>query len=689
MKKENKKKSQLPFRLNLLFFFVFVLFAALIIQLGIVQILNGKSFQEEIDSTTQDITKLPVPRGEIYDRNYNVIVKNQPTYAITYTPPKNASAEDKIAVARKLAPYIDMFHPDKEERKKQISRITEREKKEYWYLEHVTEANAKLTMEEADELKPAEQYKEILKRITVNEYEHLTKQDLEIILIKKELDRAYALTPQIVKNEHVTPEEYARIAEHLASLPGINATTDWIREYPYDETFKSLIGDITTEKEGVPAENIDYYLATGYSRNDRVGENGLESQYEELLRGRKEQVKYIMNNHNVILESEVVVPGESGKSLILTIDMEFQKLVDEILREELMAATAGGKNNLLRDVLAVVIDPHTGELLAVSGQSFKDEKQDQIYDSAYRTIYDQHVPGSIVKGATILAGYDSGTITPGHREYDEPINIQGTPTKGSWMDLGSVNDLDALRLSSNVYMFYIAMKMGGENNYYPGKKISFNPQAFQEMRNYFKQFGLGTLTGVDFPNESSGLKGTLQDGGLLMDFAIGQYDNYTAMQLAQYVSTIANGGYRVQPHFLKEVRNPSSDEEFGSVYRSFNTKILNKIVMDENYIQRVQEGFRQVFQEPGGTAYSYFTETDYQIAGKTGTAENLHDTINLTMVAYAPYDNPEIAVAVLVPKLDPDMTNNNSIITRRIFDAYFSLKEKRAKEIQEENQEEE
>ncbi|WP_337445667.1 penicillin-binding protein 2 [Ornithinibacillus scapharcae] len=533
-------------------------------------------------------------------------------------------------------------------------------------------------------MEPADQYKTILERITKAEYNNITEQDEEIILIKKELDRAYALTPQIVKSKNVTPEEYARVAEHLAVLPGINATTDWIREYPFEGTFKNLIGNVTTEKEGIPAERVDFYLAKGYNRNDRVGENGLEAQYEDLLRGRKEQVQYTMDKSGVILDSKVVVPGESGKDLILTIDMEFQKKVDEILQSELKEATKGGKNRHLREAIAVVMDPNTGELLAVSGQRF-DENQNKLSDSSYNALYASHRPGSTVKGATVLAGYESGVISPGHTEYDRPIKVKGTPTKGSWKDLGLVNDLDALRRSSNVYMFHIAMMMGGEYNYYEGKKIRFNPQAFEDMRNYFRQFGLGVETGVDFPYEENGLVGSLKDGGLLMDFAIGQYDTYTAMQLAQYVSTIANGGYRVQPHFLKEVRNPTLEAEtLGSVYRTMNTNVLNKIVMDENLIKRVQEGFRQVFQEPGGTAYSYFRGTDFNAAGKTGTAQNdlykngnHYKTVNLTMVAYAPYDNPEIAISVIVPNLDETTTSPiNHNITKRIFETYFSLKEK-------------
>src|SRR5699024_1247326 len=131
------------------------------------------------------------------------------------------------------------------------------------------------------ELDNAKQYKVMLKKIKDDEIAQLDEKDKEIILIKKELDKAYSLTPQIVKNKGVTPEEYALVAEHLSELPGINATTDWNREYPLKDTLKNLLGSITTEKRGIPSENLQDYLAKGYSRNDRVGISGLEKEYED------------------------------------------------------------------------------------------------------------------------------------------------------------------------------------------------------------------------------------------------------------------------------------------------------------------------------------------------------------------------------------------------------------------------
>lgn len=679
--KKKKKKAQLPFRLNILFFIVFLLFCGLILQLGVVQILNGEEFKEEVERTIKDTTKIPVPRGLIFDRNHEPIVENKPEYSITYTPAKGVQAEDKLKVAEQLAKYISM---DSDE---ELDSLTDRDKKEYWYLKHTDEADARLSEEEAAKMKNAKQYDTILKRITDEEISDFTKEELEVIVIKKELDKAYSLTPQVIKNENVTAEEYARVAENLDKLPGVNATTDWNRDYPFKNSLKSILGAITSQKEGLPAEKLDYFLSRGYSRNDRVGKSGLEKQYEDVLRGRKEQVQYTTTKTGKVIDSKVVVPGQRGKDLVLTIDMDLQKKVDDIVKKELEAAIKKHPhaNRFMNDALAVVMDPQTGELLAVSGQHYN-KKKNKYENVAYKTLYDAHRPGSSVKGASVLAGYASEAISPGQSFYDAPIQIAGTPEKSSWKNLGNVDDISALTQSSNVYMFYIAMRMGGEYNYERNKAIKFDPEAFQTMRYYFHQFGLGAETGIDYPYESTGYVGQTPQAGNLMDFAIGQYDTYTTMQLAQYVSTVASGGYRVQPHFVKEILSPDPDK-MGPVYKSINTKVLNRVDMSEKEIKRVQQGFRGAFQNANGTASQYFKGKSYDPAGKTGTAQNevyedgkhLADTENLTLVGYAPYDDPEVAFAVVVPNTGQVSNQHpiNNLIGEGILDAYFDLKKDR------------
>ncbi|MFD1850267.1 peptidoglycan D,D-transpeptidase FtsI family protein [Oceanobacillus bengalensis] len=691
-KKKKKKKAQLPFRINILFFVIFLLFSVLILQLGVVQILNGEAFQDEIDRTIQDTTKIPVPRGKIYDRYHNIIVDNKPIYSITYTPAKGVQAIDRLKVAKKLAEFITMVPVDEDPEEYFDDTLTERNLKEYWYLENKEEADERISPEETADLSNAEVYNATLDLITEEEISNFSLEEKEVISIKKELDKAYSLTPQIVKNEGVTVDEYAKVSEHLAELPGINATTDWDREYLYESTIQSLLGSITTQEEGIPAENESYYLTRGYSRNDRVGKSGLEEYYEDLLKGRKEQIQYTTTKDGSIIGAETVVEGERGKDLVLSIDMEFQERVDKILLDALKEAVPA--NSKLNDVLAVVMDPNTGELLAVSGQHY-DRKNDEFSNAAFKTIYDAHRPGSVVKGATVLSGFESGVISPGQVFYDRTIGLPQNPFSSWSSTLGAVNDIDALKVSSNVYMGYIALRLGGDYRYpYPNgssvaiDRISLN-NAFQEFRNYFSQFGLGVKTGIDFPYEATGYVGTDFQAGNLLHYAVGQFDTYTTMQLAQYVSTIANGGNRVEPHFMKELREPkASEDEVGAIYQTQNPKVLNRISMD--YLDRVQEGFRRVFQEQGGTAASYFRNKEYKPAGKTGTAESEVfetdangdvygvETVNLNLIGYAPYDNPEIAFAIVVPNLNPSYTGINNKIGEQIMDTYFELKKERA-----------
>lgn len=685
--KKEQNKTKIPLRLNVLFFIVFIMFSVLIVQLGVVQILHGEGFQTEIDRTVSDMSKTPVPRGKIYDRNGKVVVDNKPLYAISYTPPKRIQPNQKLKLAEELVPFLSV-------EKKSLKRVTDRNKREYIFLKNEEKIQERISEEEREDLSNAKQYQLALKRITEEEVDALTDEDMKVIAIKRELDKAYSLTPEIIKNENISVEEYATIAENLSELDGINATTDWERTYNYGNTLKSILGAITTQEQGIPAESEDYYLTRGYNRNDRVGISGLEAQYEDVLRGRKEKVEHTTTKEGKVIDSKVVVSGERGKDLVLTIDMDFQQKVDEIVLDELKKAKSHmpGPNRYLEDAMAVAMNPKTGEILALSAMHY-DRKNNQYEATPHKIFHDAHRPGSTVKGATVLAGLQSGIITPGQVFYDRPIKILETPVKGSYATLGAVNDIQALKVSSNVYMFYIGLRMGGEFRHpIPNNSgVTYNRAGAQTMRNYFHQFGLGISTGVDFPFESTGYVGDALIPGDLMDLGIGQYDTYTTLQLAQYVSTIANDGVRVEPHLVKEIRNPSLEDELGSIYKVNHSKALNKIDVNPDYIKRIQTGFWKVFNEAGGTGYRYWNGKKYRPAGKTGTAENevyeqgsdgtyrqVAKSENLALVGYAPFEDPEIAFAIIIPNLGnvSGQYPINHHIGTRLMDAYFASKEK-------------
>ncbi|HJV30613.1 MAG TPA: penicillin-binding transpeptidase domain-containing protein, partial [Bacillales bacterium] len=245
---------------------------------------------------------------------------------------------------------------------------------------------------------------------------------------------------------------------------------------------------------------------------------------------------------------------------------------------------------------------------------------------------------------------------------------------------------------SNVYMFLTAMRVGGQMVYVPNGPLRIDKiKTINKLRNNFNQFGLGIKTGIDLPGEQSGYgAGQIPpEAGKVLDFAIGQYDTYTPLQLVQYVSTIANGGYRVQPHLVKEIHDPNYDSnELGPIFQDIKPKVLNRVDMKDEWIDRVQQGFRMVVNESGGTGYGLITNKQYKIAGKTGTAQALYDgpepirpkpmLWNVTFVGYAPYDDPEIAISVVVPWSTTDKIHPNLEIANEVFKAYFDLKQQRA-----------
>ena len=215
-----------------------------------------------------------------------------------------------------------------------------------------------------------------------------------------------------------------------------------------------------------------------------------------------------------------------------------------------------------------------------------------MVDHSYKAIQAQHLPGSTVKGATVLTALHEGVMQPGEFIYDRKLLIGNDNPKGSYRDLGSVNDLTALQKSSNVYMFLAAIRMGGDT-YIPRDKLNLGYSNYEKLLYYFNQFGLGVPTGIDMPSESTGYNGDNPHPGNQLDFAIGQYNSYTTLQLAQYVSTIANDGYRVKPHLVKEIRKPSAEAaDLGPLKENINTTVLNRIDMDQEYIDRVKLGFQ-------------------------------------------------------------------------------------------------
>nr|WP_269138288.1 penicillin-binding protein 2 [Bacillus sp. UTDS19-33BHI26] len=680
-------------RLNILFFCVFILFSAMIIQLGKVQIIDGETYKNEVEKRENATVSLSVPRGKIFDREGNPVVDNKSLRTITYTKMKGVKSEEILKTARQLADIIEIPQED-------IDKLTETDKKDFWMQLNPTLTEKLVSKKEINKFrdkditgknldKKIEELKR--KRVTDKNLQDLTDKDIKVLAIKSKMTSGYQMAPQIIKKD-VSEKEFTIISEGLANLPGVDVSVDWERVYVNDGLFRSVLGNVSNSDEGLPSERLDYYLVRDYSRNDRVGKSYIEQQYEDVLHGTKKEVRSVADKQGTTIRTETISEGKSGKNLTLTIDMELQKKVEESIEKILKAYK--GSESMLDRAFVVMMNPKNGQVLSMAGKRLveKDGKT-EIEDYALGTMTSSYELGSTVKGATVLTGFETKAITPGTYFYDAPMKFKGTREKKSWKEFGNIDDLRALQVSSNVYMFHTALKIAGVD-YVRNSSLNIKKEYFDKMRYYFRQFGLGVPTGIDLPNETAGQIGKKDNQpGFLLDYSIGQYDTYTPLQLVQYISTIANGGYRMKPQIVQEVREQTSQkDEIGKVVHAVEPIVLNKVDMKEEYIKQVKEGFRKVFQEGDGTGVRAFQKASYKPAGKTGTAQTVYggesdigrnekgerrECYNLTLAGYAPYDNPEVAFSVVVPWVMNDKSGINSDIGKEVLDAYFELKNKR------------
>ena len=677
-KKRVKIEETIEKRYKILVIFIIILFSILLIKLFQIQILKNKYYNDKLeDLTTTIIEGDSTPRGRIYDRNGNIIVDNKSVKTIYYKKVNNITTKEEINMAYKVAEYIEVDY----------SKLTDYMIKEFWVINNSSKAKEKIKDEEWEKLS--------LRKLTSNDIEKLKIERVneDDLSIYKEIDKeacyiynlmhkGYYYTEKNIKNKDVTDNEYAKIAENIDKLPGFNVKLDWERYYPYGNVFKTILGSVSSSTSGIPYNLKEYYLESGYSLTDRVGTSYIEYQYEKYLKGTK--ATYQVNDDGSYTE---LTKGSRGNDIVLTIDIELQKAVEKIIEEELINAKKERYTDYFDKSYVIINDPNTGEILAMAGKQIVKNKNGsyKIYDYTPGVITSSVTPGSIVKGASQIVGYNTGALKIGEIRKDECIKIAATPEKCSFKNYGYIDDINALKYSSNVYQFYTAINVG-KGTYRYNKPLVIDEKAFDTYRNTFAEFGLGVYTEIDLPNESLGYKGKSRLSGLLLDFAIGQYDTYTPIQIAQYMSTIANNGKRMQPYLLKAVFE-SNDEPLNTVIYETESKVLNKVKTESKYLNRVKEGLKQVLAI-GGTGYSYI-EQKYKPAGKTGTAESFLDTngdgvidtptTTATFSAYAPYDNPSVVFTVISPDVGlgdtpyNDMSHINTRISQKVSKKYFEI----------------
>lgn len=600
-----KKKFQV---LKITIFLVFIIITT---KLFFVQIIDKNKYISYVYNNTHTFWYSPsVPRGKIYDRNNKIIVDNEAIKTLYYIKNSENTLKKEIEIAYNLAKNID--------------------------IDYTTLSK--------------NNYENFLKISKYNDDE-LTKKTAYIYYL---MNTGYSFAPKLIKKD-INDKEYVYLIS--ANLNGILVNNDWKRKY--ESSFKSLIGNIAS----IPYENKAYYLNNGYSLSDKVGVSYLEKIYENTLKGHKS--KYEIKDGNLIL----IAPGKKGNDIYLTIDIDLQNYLDNLLEEELIKTKKEYNTKYFNKIFVVIVDPNNGDILAISGkQIIKTTTGYKVYDYTPGTFLNSYTSGSVVKGASHIVGYNTNSLKIGEKRYDTCLKI-GTINKCSWTYLGYINDIDALKYSSNTYQFRTAINVG-KGKYEYNKPLSIDKNAFNIYRKVFNSFGLGSKTGIEF-DEVTGIKGTSTLPGFLLDLAIGQYDTYTPIELAQYISSLAIGK-RYKLKIVKKINDKIIEDT-----------VLNEIETEKKYLDRVKLGFREAAINGLGVNYIY-----YKGAGKTGTAETFTDsnndgivdtpTINKTFVGYFPYDNPKYAFSIVAPDISFGNSYGSNInqrisynITKKIYEMYL------------------
>lgn len=665
----------IPIRLNLLFSIVILLFLTIIGRLLYMQVLNKDFYEKKLASASQTKVTTSSARGEIYDASGKPLVENTLKQVVSFTRSNKMTAKDLKEIASQLLGYVSITSPN----------LTERQLADYYLADpeiykKTVEAlpSEKRLDSDGNRLSESELYNNAVDSVQTSQLNYTEDEKKEVYLFSQ-LNAVGNFATGSIVTDSLTDTQIALIASASKKLPGISISTSWERKV-LETSLSSIIGSVSSEKAGLPAEEADAYLKKGYSLNDRVGTSYLEKQYEETLQGKRSVKEIHLDKYGNMESVENIEDGTKGNNIKLTIDLAFQDSVDALLKSYFNSELGNGGAKYSEGVYAVALNPKTGAVLSMSGIKH-DLKTGELTSDSLGTITNVFVPGSVVKAATISSGWENGVLSGNQTLTDQSIIFQGSPPINSWYTAFSgpmpITAVQALEYSSNTYMVQTALGIMGLT-YQPNMIAGIGNlgSAMGKLRSTFGEYGLGSATGIDLPDESTGFIPKDYDLANYITNSFGQFDNYTPMQLAQYVATIANNGVRVAPRIVEGIYGNNDKGGLGDLIQQLKPTEMNKVNISDSDMSILQQGFYQVAHGTSGltTGRAFSNGALVSISGKTGTAESYvadgQQATNTNAVAYAPSDNPQIAVAVVFPH-NTNLTNGvGPSIARDIINLY-------------------
>ena len=649
------KNKNFSIRYNLATTIVYIIGIVLLVQLFNLQIVNGAEYREQSNTRLTRESILEAARGDITDHTGNKLATTKLGYNVELYKTKVTTNE----LNQSLLKLINILEQngDKyvDELPIQINPFSftnaDEESQRKWKKNN-----------NIDENKTAEECFNILKE----EYE-INADNIEdtrkIMALRYEISiNGYSSTKTVTLAENISEISQLQINEQSAKLPGITVTSKPIRTYPSGTLAAHVLGNVGQISSDEYASRKDEY-----DINDIIGKTGIEYIFEEYLKGEDGVKQIDMSVEGAITGENVSKEAISGSDVVLTIDANLQRVAEESLRENIRKISSGEKGEAFEtnSGAAVVMNVNTGEVLAMVSlpdydpEDFVDglsEQQSEELKNGTKSQYNRaitgsYAPGSTFKMVTALAALESGNVTVNEKirdtgvypHYHHPVCWIWTSNR---IGHGYLNVTDAIKHSCNYFFYEMGYRMG-----------------IDTLAQYATYLGLGQKTGIELPNESAGelaSKETAEKHGVqwyagdVLSAAIGQtYNNFTPLQMVRYTSVIANGGKSIKPTIVKSIIKADGTEVPKEEVEQFVNNKLGYTPTEENYqikeeyINAVKEGMRGVTSESGGTAYSTFKDFNIEVGGKTGSAQ-ANDKTHAWFVGFAPFDEPEIAVVVLV-----------------------------------------
>ena len=683
----NINKRSINFRYNIITIISYVIGVILIIQLFNLQIVHGSSYREQSNTRLTRESVLEAARGEILDRSGNVLVTSNQKFNLELYKSKidtetlNETILKIINVLEKYeVKYIDNFPINIEPFEFSIT----------------DEALVKWKKNNnIDENSNAEQaFYKIKDKYKINTNDVLEAR--KIMAIRYAISQeGYSSTKALTIANNIPREVVAELSENGDDFPGINIYVQPTRQYNEGNLASHILGYAAKISDKEYQERKDTY-----EQNDIIGKTGIEKIFEEYLRGKKGTKQIDMAVDGTITAEVISEEAIAGSNIVLTIDSKLQKIAEEALKNNIEKIRSGGfgKAYDAKGGSCVVMNVRTGEILAMASypdytpQSFADGisqeewtsySENEAHPLLNKTMQSAYEPGSIFKMVTATAGLESGVIDLGTRINDTGVYRKYNAEWNCWhytdyhSGHGSLNVIGAIEKSCNYFFYETADRMG-----------------IDVLDKYARYFGLGVKTGVELPDEISGVLASKEyvqsinrswNPGDTINAAIGQgYNKFTPLQMTKYISIIANGGNNIDVSIVKTIQNSDGTQVLKDKINEYAREKLGisndnqgeEIHLNQQYLNAVKQGMKSVTSGEAGTAYVRFKDFNIPVGGKTGSAEagkdaNNRDIVNAWFAAFAPFDTPEIAVVVMVE--NGGHGNYTAEAVRNIMAEYFGM----------------